>query len=311
MKSRPKIIEILEDLFFVQRGYLNSNHFVYRSDSPILIDTGYKTDFNTTESILTSLGVSTDNVSKIISTHCHCDHIGGNAIIQEHSNCEILIHETGKYFIETGDDWSTWWRYFCQDADFFSCTTGLKDSDIVDVGPHSFLVIHTPGHAADGIVLYNRENRILISSDTLWEDDVAVITPRIEGSTAVFSMKRSLEKIADLNVDTVYPGHGSPFKNFKNALSKSLEKMDEYIRDREKIGKDLLKKITIYTLLMKPMTHEDAFFNMLMKSTWFRETVDLYFDGQYRQMYDSILKNFKKRGIIRMKNSALYTTVKP
>ncbi len=33
-------IEILDDLFFIERGYLNCNHFVYRSPAPVLIDSG-------------------------------------------------------------------------------------------------------------------------------------------------------------------------------------------------------------------------------------------------------------------------------
>ena len=71
-------IEIMPDLFFIERGYLNGNHFAYRSEQPILIDTAYKSDFDTTEAILKSIGVDLDRVRLIISTHCHCDHIGGN-----------------------------------------------------------------------------------------------------------------------------------------------------------------------------------------------------------------------------------------
>jgi len=44
--------EIMKDLFFVERGYLNGNHFVYRSEQPVLIDTGYVSDFNITEKIM-------------------------------------------------------------------------------------------------------------------------------------------------------------------------------------------------------------------------------------------------------------------
>ena len=39
-------LEITDDLFFIERGYLNGNHFVFRSKDPILIDTGYISDFN-------------------------------------------------------------------------------------------------------------------------------------------------------------------------------------------------------------------------------------------------------------------------
>jgi hypothetical protein len=44
-----KTVEIMDELFFIHRGYLNGNHFVYRSKEPVLIDTGYITHFVETE----------------------------------------------------------------------------------------------------------------------------------------------------------------------------------------------------------------------------------------------------------------------
>ena len=83
--------EILKDLFFIERGFLNGNHFVYRSDSPVLIDTGYISGFAETEKSITELGVTLSDVSLIVSTHTHCDHIGGNNRIQQKSGCEKAL----------------------------------------------------------------------------------------------------------------------------------------------------------------------------------------------------------------------------
>ncbi len=304
-------IEIMENLFFIERGYLNGNQFVYRSDNPVLIDTGYLTDFEQTAQLITALGVSIPDVRLIVSTHCHSDHIGGNKIIQDQSGCDIALHRFGKHFIDTQDDWATWWRYYGQDADFFRCTMMLEDGDVISIGPHEFEVIHTPGHASDGIVLYNREKKILISSDTLWEYDVATITERVEGSTAVHSLEGSLEKLAPLDVDVVYPGHGKPFDDFKAALRRSRKKIKGYLSNRQNIGNDLLKKITIYTMMMKRSVPEESFFQMLMRPHWFRETVDLYFDGDYEAKYNELMSSFINRGVIKKDGGKLYTTVKP
>jgi glyoxylase-like metal-dependent hydrolase (beta-lactamase superfamily II) len=92
---------------------------------------------------------------RIVNTHTHCDHIVGNHWIQELSGCGIALHKIGRHFIEARDDWSTWWRYYEQEAEFFRCTHSLEDGETLAVGPHEFRVIHTPGHAADGIVLYH------------------------------------------------------------------------------------------------------------------------------------------------------------
>ncbi len=304
-------VEIMENLFFIQRGYLNGNHFVYRSEQPILIDTGYISDFQTTEKLIKRLAVDITNTKLIVSTHCHCDHIGGNKIIQDRSACDIAIHKIGKYFIDSRDDWSTWWKYYDQDASFFKCSIGLGDGDTISVGPHEFEVIYTPGHATDGIVLYNRKERTLISSDTLWENDMAVMTIRVEGSRACFSLMESLRKLEKLDVKVVYPGHGKSFTDVAGAIGRARRRLEGFLGNKEKIGNDLLKKIIIYTLLMKKGTDESSFFDHLMTTHWFRETVDFYFEGNYRSKYDDIMNGFYRRGIVKNKFDKLFTSVKP
>ena len=309
----PKVhpVEILKDLYFIERGFLNANHFVYRSENPILIDTAYIADFDETAGLIEQLGVNLTDVQLIISTHCHCDHIGGNKRIQDQSGCAIALHKIGKYFIDTRDDWSTWWKYYNQEAEFFDCTIALNDGDVLSIGPHQFEVIHTPGHAAEGIVLYNRKARLLISSDTLWKNDMAVMTLRIEGSAALFHMLKSLEKLESLDVQIVYPGHGPPFKDMKKALSRTRKRLNHFLNHRDQLGLDLLKKIMIYTLMMRKTVDNDLFFDDLMQTHWYKETVDLYFSGEYQAKYEAVMKDFRKRGIVKEKQDKIFTTVKP
>jgi hydroxyacylglutathione hydrolase len=304
-------VEIMEDLFFIQRGYLNGNHFVYRSEDPVLIDTAYVSDFPTTAALIKGLGVDLSRTRLIVNTHCHCDHIGGNKMIQERSTCDIAMHKIGKHFIDTRDDWSTWWKYYQQDADFFNCTTALENGDKLSVGPHEFEVIYTPGHSADGIVLYHEKEKVLISSDTLWEDDLAVMTIRVEGSRACFSMLESLEKLENLDVKKVYPGHGRPFSNMREAISRARQRLNGFIANPKRIGNDLIKKIIIYTLMMRKQADEASFFEDLMQTHWFTETGEFYFDSAYRTKYDDVMNAFFLRGIVKSKNGKLYTTVKP
>lgn len=304
-------LEILKDLFFIERGYLNGNHFLYRGERPVLIDTGYIADFARTEELLTRLGVDPARVGLIINTHTHCDHVGGNRFIQERSGCEIALHHIGKHFIETRDDWATWWRYYNQAAEFFECTRGLKDGEVVAVGAHEFEVLDTPGHAADGIVLYNRRARVLISSDTLWEDDVATMTLRVEGSRALFSHLDSLERLAGLEIERVYPGHGPPFTGVKEALAKARRRCREYLTNPQRLGNDLLKKILIYTLLMHRGVQEAGFLEHLKGTPWFKETVDLYFEGAYQAKYEEIMEGLLKRGLVKREGGQLLSTVRP
>jgi glyoxylase-like metal-dependent hydrolase (beta-lactamase superfamily II) len=261
--------------------------------------------------LIEEISIDLTQVQLIISTHSHCDHIGGNKIIQDRSGCDIAMHKFGKYYMDTKDDWSTWWRYYSQKADFFNCTLVLDDEQEIMIGPHEFKVLHTPGHASDGIVLYNKREKVLISGDGLWEDDIPTITMRIEGSTCLFDLLASLEKLESLDVEVVYPGHGRPFKDFKKAISKSKEKVQDTLNHREKTGASLLKKITIYTILMYGKVNEESFFEHLMETYWFRETIDLFFNSQYQQKYEEVMSDFLRRDIVRREDGNFFTTVKP
>jgi glyoxylase-like metal-dependent hydrolase (beta-lactamase superfamily II) len=305
------MLEILERLYFIERGYLNANHFVYAGAQPVLVDTGYISDFPETERLINETGVDLKTVALIINTHCHCDHIGGNQLIQRQSGCDIALHKIGRHFIEKRDDWSLWWRYYQQDAAFFQCTLELNDASVVAIGPHLFQVMYTPGHASDGIVLYHPEEKILISSDALWEFDMAVITERIEGSRALFCVEQSLDKIEALDVAVVYPGHGKPFTDMHAAIQKTRNRIQRFKDDKTLIGKDVLKKITVYTLLIQQRFHTDQFYDFLMRTHWFTETIDLYFRQDYRSKYDEIIAELLQRGILKIDDDHFLTTIKP
>jgi hydroxyacylglutathione hydrolase len=82
-------------------------------------------------------------------------------------------------------------------------------------------------------VLYHRRDKLLISSDTLWENDLAVMTLRVEGSAAIFRMLASLERVAALDVRQVYPGHNRPFNDFSGAITRSRKRLEGYLNDRQ------------------------------------------------------------------------------
>jgi hypothetical protein len=109
----------------------------------------------------------------------------------------------------------------------------------------------------------------------------------------------------------VYPGHGPPFRDMSKALSKTRKRLNHFLNHREQLGLDLLKKIMIYTLMMRKAVDNGSFFDDLMQTHWYKETVDLYFDGEYQAKYETIMKNFRKRGIVKEQDGKILTTVKP
>ena len=311
MTAGPTTFEILPGFYFFQRGYLNANHFAYRSAHPVLIDTGYLGDWNTTDALLTGLGLDLDRTALIINTHTHCDHIGGNHPIQIRSNCAIALHPRGVGFMRNRDDRSSWWSFYHQEAAFFEPTESLADGQEIQVGPYVFEVIHTPGHASDGLVLFCRSRRILLSSDTLWENDFPVMTLAVEGAGAIETMRASLNKIANLDVERVFPGHGAPFDDFNPALERAMDRLERFRTDPQRVGWDLVKKIFVYTILMKRRVPRATFFEDLMATCWYPDTVDRYFSGDYRTVYDTVVSEFDRRRIICRQGKDWVTTVTP
>lgn len=303
-------LEILDNLFFIERGYLNCNHLVYRSDAPVLIDSAYIGDYAETEKRINQVGVKLSGMALIISTHTHCDHIGANHFIQQQSGCEIALHKVGKYFIDTQDDWSAW-RYYDHPAAFFNCTKSLEDDDLISVGPYQFKVIYTPGHAADGIVLYEQKEKILISSDALWGKDMSIMTLRLEGNAALFQRLDVLKRLEQLDATMVYPGHGKPFADLQEAVTKTRERIERFLSDRKLVGDDVLKKLIIFLLLIKKNFDEKELYPYLMQTYWFKETVDFYFNGEYEAKYQEIIRSFLTKGIVQLKDGAFYTIISP
>lgn len=151
---------------------------------------------------------------KIINTHSHFDHIGGNEFLKNKYNINIVIHKSEKGFLNDpaknlsellGNE------IVSPEADIF-----LEDGDVIKLGTNDFEVIHTPGHSPGGIALYNKNKKILFSGDTIFKTGVG----RFDFSSSdKKKLRNSIEKLLKLDDDVkVYPGHGgeTTIGDFKN-----------------------------------------------------------------------------------------------
>ncbi|MFZ5643533.1 MAG: MBL fold metallo-hydrolase [Bacillota bacterium] len=304
------IKNIVDNFYFIERGWLNANHFVFNGNDKVLIDTGYKKNLDDTFNLIRQTGLDPAGVELIISTHGHCDHIGGNKAIYDLSGCVIAMHSIDRYNIEKKNDWNTWWRYFDQEAEFFPVSRSLEDGDVIMLDKLELIVIHTPGHASGMISLYSPEHRFLISSDAIWNGDFGVLNTRVEGSISPFLQQKSLEKLAKLDICTIYPGHGSIIFNAGKAIYQCQKRLEYFLEQPERIGRDLLKKIFLYTLLMKPGYTYEGLFEYILSALWFLETVDFYFKKQYRSVYEDIMKELIEKKLVLRDNERLVTKLK-
>lgn len=156
------------------------------------------------DAIVRFLKESNLSPDKIVLTHSHWDHFADAAKLKKHYNIPIYIHkeDEGNLKDPGSDQLPCWIAIERADPDCF-----LNEGDKIPVGLLNFLVIHTPGHTPGGICLYNEENKILISGDTLFKGSIGNLSfPTAEQKR----MWESLQKLEKLPKETVvYPGHGS------------------------------------------------------------------------------------------------------
>ena len=83
-------------------------------------------------------------------------------------------------------------------------TSLLAEGDVVDLGDRAFEVLHTPGHTAGSISLWETATGTLFTGDAMYVDDKLSWDDRA-------AFLRSLERIRTLPVEVVHAGHGRTF----------------------------------------------------------------------------------------------------
>jgi hydroxyacylglutathione hydrolase len=143
-----------------------------------------------------------DLIETVVITHCHYDHIAHLSEIAAMCDASIAIHVADASCLNNpGENLSI---LFGERMPPIETTRLLKEGDRVG----ELEVIHTPGHTPGSICLYNKEDKTLISGDTVFADGGFGRVDFPGGSLK--ALRESVEKLAGLDVEGLYPGHGEP-----------------------------------------------------------------------------------------------------
>jgi len=89
------------------------------------------------------------NVSMIINTHCHIDHVAETKTIQDHFGIPFYIHEAESALLNTLERQG---EMFNMSVSGIPRVSGfLNDGDTCGSGNLTGRVLHTPGHSPGGI----------------------------------------------------------------------------------------------------------------------------------------------------------------
>ncbi len=233
------------------RDWLSSNNILLRGrDDNVVIDSGYVTHVPLTLALIASRqGLDGAALTRLVNTHCHSDHMGGNAAISRAYGCTIAVPEKEAPLIEAWDTKTLLLEYADQTADRFVVDEVLHAGDTYVWGDLEWRALAAPGHDMAALVFYNPEHRILISGDALWENGYGLVMPPEIDPAAMPATRATLDMIASLDVRSVIPGHGEPFTDFAPALERAFNRTAAFEADPRRFARHALKVLLTFALL--------------------------------------------------------------
>ncbi len=233
------------------RDWLSANHVVLRSrDGHVLIDTGYVRHVALTLALLASeRGIGAAPLAWVVNTHCHSDHIGGNAALAEKYGCPIAVPAGEVPLIERWDQRALLYDYCDQRADRFTVDRAIAPDTTHVWGDLEWRALAAPGHAMGALVFHNAEHAILISGDALWEHGFGFVMPPEVDPAAIPAARATLEMLAGLDIRVVVPGHGEPFSDVAAALERAFKRVAALEADSPRVARHALKVNLAFALL--------------------------------------------------------------
>ena len=233
------------------RDWLSSNNVLLKSRSGhVLVDSGHARHAPLTLALLgTSQALGAEPLARLVNTHCHSDHMGGNAAIRARYDCAIAVPSGEAPVIDAWNETSLLLAYTGQEAPRFAYDEAIRPGETRVWGDLEWRALAAPGHDMGALVFFNDEHRILISGDALWENGYGLVLPPEIDPRALPATRSTLEAISRLDARIVVPGHGEPFGDVGAALERAFARTAAFEADSVRVARHALKVLLMFTLL--------------------------------------------------------------
>ncbi len=269
-----------QDIALLERGWLSSNNVLFlTATESTVVDTGYASHAQQTwELIRTALGDR--SLTKIINTHLHSDHCGGNAHLQTlWPDVQTFIPPDLAGAVQTWNTLALSYEPTGQTCPAFRFNSTLQPGTSVSAGQRQLEVHAAPGHDPHAVLLFEPEQRLLLSADALWGNGFGVVFPELEGETAFTEVKETLELIESLQPQTVIPGHGPAFTDVGDALKRAHSRLAKYQADPVFHARYAAKVLLKFRLLETQTEHLDSLKRWTEQTPYFKLLHDRFFSS--------------------------------
>jgi glyoxylase-like metal-dependent hydrolase (beta-lactamase superfamily II) len=268
-----------------ERGWLSSNNVLLldSEDAATLVDTGYVSHRAQTLALVQS-ALGGRKLTRILNTHLHSDHCGGNAHLQRATGARIAIPPGHADAVTRWDEDRLSFRATGQECERFAHDEVLQPGATLPMGDREWQVIAAPGHDPHSIVLWDAAERVLISADALWQHGFGAIFPEIEGDSGFAEQGAMLDLIEGLDPKLVIPGHGSPFGDVPAALLRARKRLAALAADPARNARQVAKVLIKFYLLDARSLPFDHLVQHLAGARYFTVINERYFGLPFDQM---------------------------
>jgi len=175
-------------------GVTGGNVYLLVGSTLTLVDTGLPDNADAILGYIAGLGRSAAEVTRIVITHYHRDHVGSIEAIKQRTGAQVLAH-AGDLALIT--------------AQGATVDATLEDGDHLDV-LRGATVVHVPGHTPGSIALHLPAERVLLCGDTIRNDGQRLTPPPEVYTSDMKGAIASIRRMAELEFDVLCVGHGAP-----------------------------------------------------------------------------------------------------
>jgi glyoxylase-like metal-dependent hydrolase (beta-lactamase superfamily II) len=233
----------------LERGWLSSNNILFMGpDETVLVDSGYVTHAPQTLALV-GRALQGRPLDRIVNTHLHSDHCGGNAALRAAYGCRIAIPACEADKVRDWDEDALSYRATGQQCARFGFDELVAPGDVLTLGGGAWQALAAPGHDPHALLLWCAGDGILIAGDALWQNGFGVIFPELAGEPGFAEVGATLDLIATLQPRLVIPGHGAPFTDVGAALARARARLDYLAADPTRNAENAVKVLLKFLLL--------------------------------------------------------------
>ncbi|MEZ5650788.1 MAG: MBL fold metallo-hydrolase [Burkholderiaceae bacterium] len=247
---------------FIERDWLSANQILlFDDDAVTVVDTGYEKHAPMTAALvraaLDAHGPDT-RLCRIINTHLHSDHCGGNARLQAEHECRTWVPAASLADVRAWDTAALTYAGTGQDCPRFVADGALAPGDGFEAGGLRWHCHAAPGHDPKSLIFHAPEAGLLISADALWRHGFGVIFPELVDASGFAEQAAILDLIESLAPRRVLPGHGPVFDRADLAIDEARARLAALRADPRRNCRGALRALVMFRMLALECVSRDT-----------------------------------------------------